>query len=38
VAPNAVRMAPALTITDQDLDDAMLRWERACLAVKGLPA
>jgi acetylornithine aminotransferase len=38
VAPNAVRMAPALTITDQDLDEVRLRWERACSAVKGLPA
>jgi acetylornithine aminotransferase len=36
VAPNAVRMAPALTITDEDLDEVKLRWERACSAVRGL--
>jgi acetylornithine/succinyldiaminopimelate/putrescine aminotransferase len=35
VAPNAVRMAPALTITDEDLDEVKLRWERACSAVRG---
>jgi acetylornithine aminotransferase len=34
VAPNAVRMAPALTITDEDLDEVMVRWARACSAVK----
>ena len=34
VAPNAVRMAPALTISDEDLDEVMIRWRRACAAVK----
>ena len=34
VAPNAVRMAPALTITDEDLDEVMVRWALACAAVK----
>lgn len=37
VAPNAVRMAPALTITDEDLDEVMVRWAGACAAVKGQP-
>ena len=36
VAPNAVRMAPALTITDEDLDEVMVRWARACSAVMEL--
>ncbi|MGI9137151.1 MAG: acetylornithine transaminase [Candidatus Nanopelagicales bacterium] len=35
VAPNAVRMAPALTITDEDLDEVITRWQRACTAVQG---
>jgi acetylornithine/N-succinyldiaminopimelate aminotransferase len=34
VASNAVRMAPALTITDEDLDEVMVRWAGACAAVK----
>jgi len=35
VASNAIRMAPALTITDTDLDEARVRWARACEFVKG---
>ncbi len=35
VAPNAVRMAPALTITDVDLEEVIVRWQRACAAVQG---
>jgi acetylornithine/succinyldiaminopimelate/putrescine aminotransferase len=34
VASNAVRMAPALTITDEDLDEVMVRWAGACAAAK----
>ncbi len=33
VAPDAVRLAPALTITDADVDDALDRWQRACSVV-----
>jgi acetylornithine aminotransferase len=35
VAPNAIRLAPALTITDADIADALERWARA---LSGLPA
>lgn len=35
VASNAIRMAPALTITDTDLDEVRVRWARACETVKG---
>jgi len=38
VASNAVRMAPALTITDGDLDDVKVRWQRACAEVGGARA
>lgn len=38
VASNAVRMAPALTITDDDLDEVLVRWQRACAAVRGSAA
>lgn len=38
VAPNAVRMAPALTITDEDLDEVISRWQRACAAARGRAA
>ena len=33
VAPEAIRFAPALTITDQDIDDALERWDQACAQV-----
>lgn len=35
VAPNAIRLAPALTISDTDIADALERWARA---LSGLPA
>jgi acetylornithine aminotransferase len=35
VSSNAIRMAPALTITDADLDEVRVRWARACDAVRG---
>jgi len=35
VSSNAIRMAPALTITDADLDEVRVRWTRACDAVRG---
>ncbi|MEY4136620.1 MAG: acetylornithine aminotransferase, partial [Actinomycetota bacterium] len=35
VAPNAIRMAPALTISDADLDEVRVRWSRACDALRG---
>lgn len=35
VSPNAVRMAPALTICDSDLDEVVVRWQRVCAAVQG---
>ncbi len=38
VASDAVRMAPALTISDDDIDQVVIRWERACSLAKGLPA
>ncbi len=33
VAPAAIRLAPALTITDRDIDDALGRWDEACAHV-----
>lgn len=33
VAADAIRMAPALTITDADLDDVVERWSAACAQV-----
>ncbi|MDP1877075.1 MAG: acetylornithine transaminase [Actinomycetota bacterium] len=33
VAPNAIRLAPALTISDVDIADAMDRWESASAEV-----
>jgi acetylornithine aminotransferase len=33
VAPDAVRFAPALTITDLDVDQALERWQRTCSQV-----
>lgn len=33
VSPDAIRMAPALNITDAEVDDALDRWERACAVV-----
>ncbi|PHX61152.1 MAG: aspartate aminotransferase family protein [Actinobacteria bacterium] len=35
VAPNAIRMAPALTITDADIADLFTRWELATSQVAG---
>jgi acetylornithine aminotransferase len=35
VAPDAIRLAPALTITDLDIDDALERWDLACRDVAG---
>ena len=35
VAPNAIRMAPALTITDADIADLFTRWELATRQVAG---
>ena len=33
VAPDAIRFAPPLTITDADLADALDRWDEACSAI-----
>ncbi len=33
VAPNAIRLAPPLTISDVDVLDALDRWDTACAAV-----
>lgn len=33
VAPDAIRVAPPLTITDRDVADALDRWDVACAAV-----
>ncbi len=33
VASDAVRLAPPLVITDEDIGDALDRWDAACLAV-----
>jgi acetylornithine aminotransferase len=33
VAPDAIRFAPALTITDDDLDVALTAWQKACADV-----
>jgi acetylornithine aminotransferase len=35
VAPNAIRLAPALTIRDEDVVEAMARWERAMTSLDG---
>lgn len=35
VGADAVRLAPALTITDDDLAEVILRWRMACNDVKG---
>jgi acetylornithine aminotransferase len=35
VAPNAIRMAPALTITDSDIAELLARWELATSEVRG---
>ena len=35
VAPNAIRMAPALTITDSDISELLTRWELATSEVCG---
>ncbi len=35
VAPNAIRMAPALTITDSDIAEMLTRWELATSEVRG---
>ena len=34
VSPDAIRMAPALNISDAEIDDALERWEIACSAVQ----
>jgi acetylornithine aminotransferase len=33
VAPDAIRLAPPLTISDVDISDALDRWDAACSAV-----
>jgi acetylornithine/N-succinyldiaminopimelate aminotransferase len=33
VSPDAIRLAPALTITDDDIDAALDAWDRACATV-----
>lgn len=33
VTPDAIRLAPALTISDNDVDDALERWDQACAQV-----
>ena len=33
VAPDAIRLAPPLVITDEDVSDALDRWQAACAAV-----
>ena len=34
VSPDAIRMAPALNITDAEIDDALDRWEFACTTIR----
>jgi acetylornithine aminotransferase len=34
VAPDAIRLAPPLVLTDVDVDDALDRWASACTAVR----
>ncbi len=34
VSPDAIRMAPALNISDAEIDDALDRWEIACSALQ----
>jgi acetylornithine/N-succinyldiaminopimelate aminotransferase len=36
VAPDAIRLAPPLTITDADVADALDRWDAACAALADL--
>jgi acetylornithine aminotransferase len=38
VAPDAIRIAPPLTITDEDIADALDRWDAACAQVAGTAA
>jgi acetylornithine/succinyldiaminopimelate/putrescine aminotransferase len=33
VAPDAIRLAPPLTLSDQDIADALDRWDAACANV-----
>lgn len=33
VAPDAIRLAPPLVITDEDIAEALDRWDAACLAL-----
>lgn len=33
VSPDAIRLAPPLTVTDQDIADALDRWDVACASV-----
>ena len=33
IAPDAIRLAPALTLSDADVDDAVSRWAAACAQV-----
>jgi acetylornithine/N-succinyldiaminopimelate aminotransferase len=33
VSPDAIRLAPPLTITDQDIAEALDRWDTACASV-----
>jgi acetylornithine/N-succinyldiaminopimelate aminotransferase len=35
VAPNAIRLAPALTICDEEVAEAMARWEQAMASLVG---
>lgn len=35
VSPTAIRLAPALTITDSELEQALSAWERTCLFFAG---
>ena len=36
VAPDAIRMAPPLNITDADIDDVILRWRSAVAELETL--
>lgn len=38
VSADAVRVAPPLVITDEDISDALSRWDAACAAVAALEA
>ena len=35
VSPDAIRLAPPLVLTDEDVDEAIERWSQACAAVAG---